>query len=98
MDLKLQMLRKKAIEDASSSLKEALKATDNEDIKKKTETVSSSFNEIRRGYIQISRERNQTTPDDSKNNDEGKKDDNVVDADFEEVKEENKEEDKEKSA
>ena len=35
-------------------------------------------------------------------NDEGKKDDNVVDADFEEVKEENKEEvkeeDKEKSA
>jgi molecular chaperone DnaK len=35
---------------------------------------------------------------DSKNNDEGKKDDNVVDADFEEVKEENKEEDKEKSA
>ena len=27
-----------------------------------------------------------------KNNDEGKKDDNVVDADFEEVKEENKEE------
>jgi hypothetical protein len=28
----------------------------------------------------------------------GKKDDNVVDADFEEVKEENKEEDKEKSA
>ena len=41
-----------------------------------------------------------------KSNDEGKKDDNVVDADFEEVKEENKEEvkeedkeeDKEKSA
>ena len=30
--------------------------------------------------------------------DEGKKDDNVVDADFEEVKEENKDENKEKSA
>ena len=39
---------------------------------------------------------------DGDKNDEGKKDDNVVDADFEEVKEEvkeeNKQEDKEKSA
>ena len=39
---------------------------------------------------------------DTDKNNEGKKDDNVVDADFEEVKEENKEEvkeeDKEKSA
>ena len=38
------------------------------------------------------------SPDYNKKSDEGKKDDNVVDADFEEVKEENKEEDKEKSA
>jgi molecular chaperone DnaK len=48
-------------------------------------------------YIKLKR-KNQIHLNDSKNNDEGKKDDNVVDADFEEVKEENKEEDKEKSA
>ena len=36
---KITDAEKKAIEDASSSLKEALKGTDNEDIKKKTETL-----------------------------------------------------------
>jgi molecular chaperone DnaK len=48
-------------------------------------------------YIKLKRKKPDSS-DISKNNDEGKKDDNVVDADFEEVKEENKEEDKEKSA
>jgi molecular chaperone DnaK len=36
---KITDAEKKAIEDASSSLKEALKGTDNEDIKKKTEAL-----------------------------------------------------------
>jgi hypothetical protein len=50
----------------------------------------------------ISRKKPDTSKDGDKNN-KGKKDDNVVDADFEEVKEkeeekEDKEEDKEKSA
>ena len=50
--------------------------------------------------IYKAQEKKPDTPDDNKNNDEGKKDDNVVDADFEEVKEEGKEgtKDKEKSA
>ena len=48
--------------------------------------------------IYKAQEKKPDSPGGSKNNDEGKKDDNVVDADFEEVKEENKEEDKEKSA
>ena len=52
--------------------------------------------------IYKSQEKKPDSPDDNKKNDEGKKDDNVVDADFEEVKEESKEdgkeEDKEKSA
>ena len=48
--------------------------------------------------IYNAQEKKPDSPDDSKNNDEGKKDDNVVDADFEEVKEENKEADKEKCA
>ena len=88
---------KKAIEDASSNLKEALKGTDNEDIKKKTETLVQASMKLGEA-IYKSQEKKPDSPDNSKNNDEGKKDDNVVDADFEEVKEENKEEDTEKSA
>ena len=52
--------------------------------------------------IYKSQEKKPDSSSDGDKNDEGKKDDNVVDADFEEVKEgnkeENKEEDKEKSA
>jgi len=98
---KITDAEKKAIEDASSSLKEALKGSDNEDIKKKTETLVQASMKLGEA-IYKSQEKKPDSPDDSKNNDEGKKDDNVVDADFEEVKEENKEEnkeeDKEKSA
>jgi molecular chaperone DnaK len=93
---KITDAEKKAIEDASSSLKEALKGTDNEDIKKKTETLVQASMKLGEAIY-----KSQEKPDSSKDgdkNDEGKKDDNVVDADFEEVKEENKEEDKEKSA
>jgi molecular chaperone DnaK len=93
---KITDAEKKAIEDASSSLKEALKGTDNEDIKKKTEVLVQASMKLGEA-IYKAQEKKPDSPDDSKN-DEGKKDDNVVDADFEEVKEENKEEDKEKSA
>ena len=51
-------------------------------------------------FINLKRKK-KATPKEGDKNDEGKKDDNVVDADFEEVKEESKEgkeEDKEKSA
>jgi len=94
---KITDAEKKAIEDASSSLKEALKGTDNEDIKKKTEALVQASMKLGEA-IYKAQEKKPESPNDSKNNDEGKKDDNVVDADFEEVKEENKEEDKEKSA
>jgi molecular chaperone DnaK len=88
---------KKAIEDASSSLKEAIKGTDVEDIKKKTETLVQASMKLGEA-IYKSQEKKSEPPKDGDKNDEGKKDDNVVDADFEEVKEEVKEEDKEKSA
>jgi len=92
---------KKAIEDASSDLKEALKGADNEDIKKKTEALVQASMKLGEA-IYKAQEKKPDSPDNSENNDEGKKDDNVVDADFEEVKEESKEEgkeeDKEKSA
>jgi molecular chaperone DnaK len=94
---KITDAEKKAIEDASSDLKEALKGTDNDGIKKKTETLVQASMKLGEA-IYKSQEKKPDSPDDNKNNDEGKKDDNVVDADFEEVKEENKEEDKEKSA
>ena len=94
---KITDAEKKAIEDSSSNLKEALKGTDNEDIKKKTEALVQASMKLGEA-IYKAQEKKPDSPNESKNNEEGNKDDNVVDADFEEVKEENKEEDKEKSA
>ena len=97
---------KKAIEDASSTLKEAIKGTDIEDIKKKTETLVQASMKLGEA-IYKSQEKKEGSSEEGDKNGEGKKDDNVVDADFEEVKEEDKneeikkdkkEEDKEKSA
>ena len=97
---------KKAIEDASSVLKEAIKGTDIEDIKKKTETLVQASMKLGEA-IYKSQEKKPDSSKEADKNSEAKKDDNVVDADFEEIKEENKEEevkknkkeeDKEKSA
>jgi len=95
--VKVSDAEKKAIEDASSSLKEAIKGTDIEDIKKKTETLVQASMKLGEA-IYKSQEKKPNSSKDGDKNDEGKKDDNVVDADFEEVKEETKEADKEKSA
>jgi len=93
---------KKSIEDASSALKEAINGTDIEDIKKKTETLVQASMKLGEA-IYKSQEKKEASP----KNGEEKKDDNVVDADFEEVKEEGKneevkedkkEKDREKSA
>ena len=78
---------KKTIEDSSSALKEAIKGTDIEDIKKKTETLVQASMKLGEA-IYKSQEKKEDSPKDG----EEKKDDNVVDADFEEVKDENKEE------
>ena len=82
-------------------LKEALKGTDSEDIKKKNETLVQASMKLGEA-IYKSQEQKPDSSKDGVKNDEEKKDDNVVDADFEEVKDENKEEvkeeDKEKSA
>jgi len=96
---------KKAIEDASSALKETIKGTDIEDIKKKTETLVQASMKLGEAIYKSQEKKSDSSKDGDKNN-EGKKDDNVVDADFEEVKEEKEEkeekekkkEDKEKSA
>jgi len=83
---------KKAIEDASSALKEAIKGTDIEDVKKKTETLVQASMKLGEA-IYKSQEKKEGSPKDGDKSGEEKKDDNVVDADFEEVKEDDKEED-----
>ena len=81
---------KKAIENASANLRNALKGTDVEDVKKKTqELVQSSMKLGEAIYKSQQSAKPGDAPKDNKP--EGKKDDNVVDADFEEVKDENKE-------
>ena len=94
---KITDAEKKAIEDASSALKEALKGTDAEDIKKKTETLVQASMKLGEA-IYKSQEKKQDPSNDGKKDNEEKKDDNVVDADFEEVKDEDNKENKEKSA
>ena len=86
---------KKAIEDASSALKEAIKGTDIEDIKKKTETLVQASMKLGEAIYKSQEKKEDSSKEGDKNN-EGKKDDNVVDADFEEVKEEVKEDKKKK--
>ena len=73
------------------SLKEALKGENIDDIKKEDGKLSPSINEAGEA---IYKSQQNTKPDSNKDDgkdDKGKKDDNVVDADFEEVKDENKE-------
>ena len=81
---------KKSIETASANLRNSLKGTDVEDIKKKTqELVQSSMKLGEAIYKSQQSAKPGDAPKDNKQ--EGKKDDNVVDADFEEVKDDNKE-------
>ena len=86
---------KKTIETSAANLRNALKGTDVEEIKKKTQDlVQSSMKLGEAVYKSQQNAKPDATAKDNDKKDEGKKDDNVVDADFEEVKEE----DKEKSA
>ena len=89
---------KKTIETSAANLRNALKGTDVEEIKKKTQDLIQSSMKLGEAvYKSQQNAKPDATAKDNGKKDEGKKDDNVVDADFEEVKEE-KEEDKEKSA
>ncbi len=88
---KISDAEKKAIEDGSNELKESLKTEDIEDIKKKTEKLVQASMKLGEAiYKSQQGTKTESNQDDGKD-DKGKKDDNVVDADFEEVKDENKE-------
>jgi len=81
---------KKAIETAAADLRNALKGTDVEAIKKKTQDLVQASMKLGEA---IYKSQQSAKPDENAKDQkqEGKKDDNVVDADFEEVKDENKE-------
>ena len=82
---------KKAIEDGSTSLKEALKGENIEDIKKKTETLVQASMKLGEAIYKSQQSAKPESGKDDGKDEKDKKDDNVVDADFEEVKDENKE-------
>ena len=91
---KISSEEKKTIEQGIADLKEALKGNDTEDLKKKTQSLVQSSMKLGEAVYK-SQQKSQTKDDkkdkgpDNKGNDK----ENVVDADFEDVKE-----DKEKSA
>jgi molecular chaperone DnaK len=95
---KVSDAEKKAIEDASSALKESLKSEDIEDIKKKTETLVQASMKLGEAIYKAQQSAKPESGKDEGKENNDKKDDNVVDADFEEVKEENKDKNQEKSA
>ena len=88
---------KKAIETASANLRNALKVADVDEIKKKIQNLVQSSMKLGEAIYKSQQGAKPAEGEASKDKkEEGKKDDNVVDADFEEVKE--KDENKEKSA
>jgi molecular chaperone DnaK len=95
---KVSDAEKKAIEDASSSLKESLKGENIEDIKKKTEALVQASMKLGEAIYKTQQSAKPEAGKDEGKENKDKKDDNVVDADFEEVKEETKDENQEKSA
>ena len=81
---------KKLIEDASANLRNSIKGTDIEEIKKKTQDLVQASMKLGEAIYKTQQgNKPGETPKEEKKED--KKDDNVVDADFEEVKDENKE-------
>ncbi len=92
---KISDAEKKAIETASSNLRNSLKGTDVEDVKKKTQELVQASMKLGEAIYKNQQSTNTNKTDSSNKDNKDKKDDNVVDADFEEVK---KDENKEKSA
>jgi len=91
---------KKIIETGISDLRNALKGTDAEEVKKKTQALVQSSMKLGEAVYKSQQkdpEKKDTKQSkDSKNKDQNKE--NVVDADFEEVKEDKSDKDKEKRA
>ena len=97
---KISDIDKKSIESAISDLRNALKGTDIEEVKKKTQALVQSSMKLGEAVYKSqqkdSDKKNTQQEAGSDNKKQGKE--NVVDADFEEVKEDKKDKDKEKRA
>jgi molecular chaperone DnaK len=89
---KVSAEEKKAIENGIADLKKSLEGTDSEDIKKKTQNLIQVSMKLGEAVYKSQQKPDANKAEGAKPNDK----ENVVDADFEDVKE--KEEDKEKSA
>jgi len=87
---------KKAIENSISDLRNALKGTDTEEVKKKTQVLVQSSMKL--GEAIYKSQQKEPGKKDTKQKSDSKNKENVVDADFEEVKEDKKDKDKEKRA
>jgi len=97
---KISDAEKKAIETTSANLRNALKGTDSEEIKKKTQELVQASMKLGEAVYKSQQSANaQNAKDTNKKTQSENKNDNVVDADFEEVKEDKtKDKDKEKRA
>ena len=86
---KISEQEKKAIENAISDLKTSLKGTDVEDIKKKTQNLIQTSMKLGEAVYKSQQAKTETKKKDKEKNEDIKKEDNdnVVDADFEDVKE-----------
>jgi len=93
---KISDLDKKNIESGISDLRNSLKGTDTEEVKKKTQALIQSSMKL--GEAVYKNQQKNTDKKDAQQNQSSKEKEkeNVVDADFEEVKEEKKDKDKDK--
>ncbi len=89
--VKISDAEKKAIEDSSLALKEALKGENIDGIKKKIEILVQASMKLGEAIYKSQQNTKKDSDKDNDSDNKGKKDDNVVDADFEEVNDENKE-------
>ncbi len=85
---------KKAIEDALKEAKEALEGDDIEAIKSKSESLSTVAMKLGEAMYKAEQEKQTTTDGDANNDSDKPADSDVVDAEFSNVKEEDKKEDK----
>ena len=93
---KVEADEKTAIETAITELEEALKSDDVASIKEKTEALSQASAKMsERLYAQKQADANSNGSAEQSTNDAGQDGDNVVDAEFEEVKEDSKDDNKE---
>ena len=97
---KISETDKKSIESGISDLRNALKGTDTDEVKKKTQALIQVSMKLGEAIYKTQQKKDAGKKDTKQNKDSENKDqntENVVDADFEEVKEDKKK-DKEKSA